>query len=59
MHGLSDSMILFTHLIVYEVWKILPPVKQDIHLKALFNNVSPLKNLSCIALHAISVFDKV
>ena len=29
-------------------------------LKALFNNVSTLKkNLSCMALHAISVFDKV
>ena len=29
-------------------------------LKALFNNVSTLKkNLGCMALHAISVFDKV
>ena len=29
-------------------------------LKALFNNVSTLKrNLSCMVLHAISVFDKV
>ena len=28
-------------------------------LKALFNNVFTLKNLSCISLHAISVFDKV
>ena len=28
-------------------------------LKALFNNVSTLKYLSCMALHAISVFDKV
>ena len=28
-------------------------------LKALFNNVSTLKNLSCMALHAIIVFDKV
>ena len=27
-------------------------------LKALFNNVSTLKNLSCMALHAISAFDK-
>ena len=29
------------------------------HLKAFFNNVSTFKNLSCMALHAISVFDKV
>ena len=28
-------------------------------LKELFNNVSTLKNLSCMALHAIGVFDKV
>ena len=28
-------------------------------LKALFNNVFALKNLSCMALHAISVFGKV
>ena len=28
-------------------------------LKALFNNVSTLKNLSCMALHAVSVIDKV
>ena len=28
-------------------------------LKALFNNVSTFKNLSCMALHATSVFDKV
>ena len=28
----SDSMILCTHLIVYEVWEILPPVKWDSHL---------------------------
>ena len=28
-------------------------------LKALCNNVSTLKNLSCMALHAISAFDKV
>ena len=28
-------------------------------LKPLFNNVSTLNNLSCMALHAISVFDKV
>ena len=28
-------------------------------LKALFNNVFLLKNLSCLSLHAISVFDKV
>ena len=28
-------------------------------LKALFNNVFTLKNLSCMALHAISVFDQV
>ena len=28
-------------------------------LKALFNNVFTLKNLSCMALHAISVFGKV
>ena len=28
-------------------------------LKVLFNNVSTLKNLSCMALHPISVFDKV
>ena len=28
-------------------------------LKALFNNVSTLKDLSCMALHAISVFGKV
>ena len=27
-------------------------------LKALFNNVSALKNLSCMVLHAIGVFDK-
>ena len=28
-------------------------------LKALFNNVFTLENLSCMSLHAISVFDKV
>ena len=28
-------------------------------LKALFNHVFTLKNLSCVFLHAISVFDKV
>ena len=28
-------------------------------LKALFNNVSTLKNLSFMVIHAISVFDKV
>ena len=28
-------------------------------LKVLFNNVSTLKNLSCMSLYAISVFDKV
>ena len=28
-------------------------------LKALFNNVFTIKNLSCMALHAISVFGKV
>ena len=28
-------------------------------LKTLFNNVSTFKNLSCMALHAISVFDMV
>ena len=28
-------------------------------LKALFNNVFTLKNLSYMSLHAISVFDKV
>ena len=28
-------------------------------LKALFNNVFTLKNLSCMSIHAISVFDKV
>ena len=28
-------------------------------LKAMFNNVSTLQNLSCMALHAISVFEKV
>ena len=28
-------------------------------LKALFNNVFTFKNLSCMSLHAISVFDKV
>ena len=27
--------------------------------KALFNNVSTLINLTCISLHAISVFEKV
>ena len=30
-----------------------------VSLKALFNNVFTLKNLSCMSLHAISVFDKV
>ena len=30
-----------------------------IYLKALFNNVFTLKNLSCMALHAIIVFGKV
>ena len=28
-------------------------------LKALFNNVSTLKNLSCMFLHVLSVFHKV
>ena len=29
------------------------------YLKALFNNFFTWKNLSCMSLHAISVFDKV
>ena len=33
--------------------------KYHVVLKALFNNVFTLNNLSCMALHAISVFDKV
>ena len=33
--------------------------KVETLLKALFNNVFTLKNLSCMALHAISVFSKV
>ena len=32
--------------------------QQFVHAPA-FNNVSTFKNLSCVALHAISVFDKV
>ena len=43
-HFLLIFVLLFSYLLV---------------LKALFNNVSTLKNLSCMALHAISVFDKV
>ena len=40
------------------------PIKTDfglvvLILKALFNNVFTLKNLSCMSLHAIKVFDKV
>ena len=35
------------------------PLKLIDGLKALFNNVLTLKNLSCMSLHAISVFDKV
>ena len=31
---------------------------QNIFLKVLFNDVTTLKSLSCMALHAISVFDK-
>ena len=34
-------------------------IKLFYRLKALFNNVSTFKNLSCMAQHAISVFDKV
>ena len=42
----------------------LPPMpsvsmQQQGKLKALFNNVSTFNNLSCMALHAISVFYKV
>ena len=33
--------------------------QKSIVLKALFNNVFTLNQLSCTALHAISVFDKV
>ena len=33
-------------------------VSVQLTLKALFNNVSTVKNLSCMSLHAISVFDK-
>ena len=39
-----------------------PSLHHNIHnnlLKALFNNVFTLKHLSCMSLHAISVFDKV
>ena len=37
-----------------------PKYLENEHLKALFNyNVSTLKILSSMALHAISVFDKV
>ena len=34
-------------------------VRSRRRLKALFNNVFTFKNLSCMSLHAISVFDKV
>ena len=38
-----------------------PPSNMQIiiTLKALFNHVSTVKNLSCMSLHAISVFDEV
>ena len=32
---------------------------ESLMLKVLFNNISSFKNMSCIALHAISVFDEV
>ena len=34
-------------------------VLQNLPLKALFNNVSTLKNLRCVSLHVSSVFDHV
>ena len=33
--------------------------EREREFKALFNNVPTLENLSCMALHAISVFDRV
>ena len=40
-------------------WDKVDLCKSSHSLKALFNNVSLLKNLSCMALHAISVFGKL
>ena len=41
-------------------WKNIWVAEKDrSRLKALFNNVFTFKNLSCMAIHAISVFDKV
>ena len=48
--------VLVTH---WSFFHYMTLVYQGPTLKALFNNVFTLKNLSCMALHAISVFDNV
>ena len=55
-HGLLCNCVEMVH------WKLKgsPIVTSMLSpLTALFNNVSTFLNLSCMALHAISVFDKV
>ena len=44
------SLTLMLHLYIEDL---------QVTLKALFNNVFTLNNLSCMTLHAISVFDNV
>ena len=54
----TTSMILhdYQNFFSFIWWEILTSFQV---LEALFNNVSTWNNLSCMALHAISVFDKV
>ena len=53
---LSDGMVHFLKIEIF-----LKQIYQNylVALKASFNNVFTLKNLSCISLHANSLFDKV
>ena len=48
-----------THLFFFAFCIISKLELVNMSLKASFNNVFTFKNLSCMALHAINVFDKV
>ena len=47
------------HDVNYYILEFMAMSRLTEKLNALFNNVSTFKNLSCMALHAIGVFDKV
>ena len=60
----TSSVILSSDILRISILRALscftPYATTDVNLMALINNVSTLKkNQSCMALHAISVFDQV